>query len=633
MCGIAGIVMRGNVQARGEPRETIRQMLDVIGHRGPDGQGMFEGPGVWLGHRRLSIIDLDGGAQPLFNENQSIALVFNGELYGYRHLRNNLISRHQFSTETDAEVLLHLYEEVGDDVESQVDGMYAYAMHDGHRLETRLAVDPFAIKPLYYYLDNEILIFCSEMRGIQSAMRSMAISQSIDSDAASVYLRQGWIPAPHTLLHGVKKFLPGEVIVVLENGQVRHRVVPPLSREVDLENVASLDEVETVLCKVVAEQLVADVDVGLFLSGGIDSSVLAALAARGGAHLKTFTARFVGSGAEGERANEADIARAVASLLGTDHHEFTVTSTAMMSGLDACLEALDEPIVDPATLPLLSLCRLARDSVKVCLAGDGGDEMFGGYSRHWLASYRKHFQVLPSWIQSLGIGLPRALGRIPIPKLQRHARRLQSFGSVLAEPGYVPGPFSHQFESLLGPTARAIVTASDHGRRLGSVICEDLEGQLAGQLLPKTDRMSMWTSLEVRVPYVDRRVLDVAARVPWNQKIRGRQTKVVLRNLASRFLPEEIAQRPKHGFRVPLSAWLRNELLETVHTRLLDDYRIEENVFPLSSCRQIVNAHASGAQEHGIRIWAVFVLNDWLRRNAFDISDWRDSPKPDEHSK
>jgi asparagine synthase (glutamine-hydrolysing) len=586
-------------------------MIQRLAHRGPDGIRDYADERACLAHARLSIIDLEGGAQPLFNEDGSLALVFNGEIYGYKQLQAQLARTHTLKSQSDSEVLLHLFEDLGEVMHERLNGMYAFAFYNSTAGELYAAIDPAGIKPLYYAVRNGLLLFASEIRAIVEALRYARMECEADMAAASSYLLNGWVPPPYSLIKGVRKLPPGGFLRA-RDGKVEEGIHGGRRVIGAADGLTSDSDLESQLRAVIEDQLVADVPVGLFLSGGIDSSLLLALTpAKRRPELSTFTIGFAGESQEVKRSNEADFAGEVATHFGTRHHTEFIAAHDLLQLLDSGLEAMDEPIADPAILPLLRLSAFARSQVKVCLSGDGGDELFGGYLRFRTLRAKK-------WVQSLHARGPlqamrRALG---LSLLGRSAtcRRLRSLMGHLQDPRFFSGPVdpAHvaRMEQSLPPGFRSKHVA-DVSR---STIQEEIEGQLAGQLLPKTDRITMWTGLEVRVPFLDQRMIDFARRMPPEEMSTLTRGKKPLRDILSRHLPAHLAQRGKHGFRVPLAGWFRHELKAELEGRLLDDRHFPGHLLPDGYLKEALRAHMAQSRDESYFIWAAFALDSWFRR-------------------
>ncbi|RXK55720.1 asparagine synthase (glutamine-hydrolyzing) [Oleiharenicola lentus] len=613
MCGIAG-TFRLNEESRQDLAvDLARIMIRRLAHRGPDGIGDFADERACLAHARLSIIDLEGGAQPLFNEEGNLALVFNGEIYGYKQLQAELAKTHVLRTQSDSEVLLHLYEDLGFRMHERLNGMYAFALYNRQSGEFYAANDGAGIKPLYYAVRNGILLFASEIRAIVEALRAGRMECEADLEAARSYLLNGWIPPPYSLLKGVRKLPPGGFLRV-RDGRVEsgvHRAKTPVAV---LGNAAAVSSLEAQLTAVIEDQLVADVPVGLFLSGGIDSSLLLALtpAARR-KELSTFTIGFAGNTAEVRRSNEADYARDVAAHFGTQHHTEYMAAQDLLQLLDAGLDAMDEPIADPAILPLLRMSTFARAKVKVCLSGDGGDELFGGYLRFRTLRARQ-------WVQALHAGAPLlAMRRVMgLGMMGRSAvcGRMRSLLGHLSDPRFFSGPIDPKHVRYLEQPLPAGFRSKHVADVARSTIEEEIEGQLAGQLLPKTDRITMWTGLEVRVPFLDDRMIDYARRLPPAGMATLTRGKMPLRDILSRHLPARLAMREKHGFRVPLAGWFRHELRSELEGRLRDGRHFPVQLLPVNHLTEILDAHLGETRDESYFLWAAFALESWFRRHG-----------------
>jgi asparagine synthase (glutamine-hydrolysing) len=617
MCGIAGILsISGKVTVECR-RAAVAGMLRAITHRGPDETGHYEDRQVTLGHARLSIIDLAGGRQPLFNEDRSCVLVYNGEVYDYQRIRDRLAGRHTFATNTDSEVLVHLYEDEGEGFCEQLNGMYAYAIWDSGEARLQLAIDPVGIKPLYHYRDDHCFVFCSELRGMICGLRQLGVTVQWNHTAIRSFLQLGWFPAPDTPWMRVRKLGPGERLTVDRAGQ--RSAQTPLPHGCTWSDgeagEATVEQLDNLLTETVRSQLVADVPVGVFLSGGIDSSLLTAVAGKLQPGIKTFCVGFSGESDDVIAADESQVARVVADHLGTEHHTLIVDPRGLLELLDDAWLAMDEPIVDPAVLPLLLVSREARRHVKVCLSGDGGDEVFGGYPHHWLLAWKRRFHAAPVWLRSLAGGVANCLPRSPSRGFREKLRRARVGYCMLADQDYVPGPFSAPHANWLVDPAPYRQVRRDQLYDDDWYYTDGLLHPLAGQMLPKTDRVSMYASIEVRVPLLDNRMLAFGRSLPFSAKVgRNGVTKVVLRQLLARYVPAEISRRPKHGFRVPLAGWFRNELKRDVRERLGEGVGIPEEVIRPEAVRRLVAEHLSGQAEHSVRLWALMTFSHWAEQ-------------------
>lgn len=561
MCGIYGAVF---ADSRPVDEGGLRRELKLLRHRGPDAEGAWSGPGVGLAACRLSVVDLAAGPQPYWNETRTVAALANGEIYNHDALRKGLARKaHRFATRTDAEVLVHLYEEEGLGMASRLDGMYAFAVWDAPRRRLFLARDPFGVKPLYYAESSDGVAFASEVGPLVPRA-----GREIDPEALQLYFLLGHVPSPRSIWKGVRKLPPGAAYV-WEGGRGR-LVEAPLPRfgKPEIHGMAEAAEASRdALGRSVAEQLAADVPVGVLLSGGIDSSLIAAEAVKGRRDLKTFSVGFAGAPGHDETSH----ARGVAGALGTVHREGAVAPPDRQA-LAGLLEGFGEPFADSSAIAMDGVSRLAREEVTVVLSGEGGDELFGGYAERYVWDARAaRIATLPGWAvegaRAVGSGL---LGIVPGSASKNLRRRWNKFlvGSRLPD----ADRYLHWFalfpdaarRELLGEGCRsaenpyaASFAATARDDPLHRLMAADLAVTLPGDMLAKSDRMSMRHGLELRVPFLSRAVWDVACRIDPALKVRGGETKRVLRALARKSLPAGIAERPKQGFEVPIAAWMR----------------------------------------------------------------------------
>lgn len=613
MCGTYGLAWRNGNITGNRAKSAAQAMQRVLGHRGPDGTGLLERDGLMLGHLRLAIIDLAGGAQPMVSPDGRVALSYNGECYNFLGLMDDL-SRcgWNFASRCDSEVLLAGYTLQGPEFDEALNGMYAYAMLDeraGRRIQ--LSTDPVGIKPMFLYEDDEVFLFASELRGIVVGLRALGKRVDVDSEAVEAYLRLGWVPAPLSLVTGARKLAPGERWILDLDRWSATCASKRLRRQGEVFRGDENDLQEALrrcLSDVVKRQTISDVPLGFFLSGGVDSSLLLAIAAELGIAAQSFTISFVGDGHGVASANEGEVARAVAGHLGSPINIIEVEADTLRRSLWECLDAMDQPLADPACLPLLLLSRLAAQKVKVCLSGDGGDELFAGYTRHRIARLKSGWRSLPSPLRALTRAAASHLPTAPSTGYRENLRRVRVAHELIDSPNYVDGPFAQQIthqEVRLEPWNQSVMLSS------AGLMEADIEGQLAGQMLPKTDNMTMAASLECRVPLLDLDLIELASGVPLEMKSRERTGKYPLRKLLGRYLPAEITQRPKHGFRVPLTDWLRGPMAGEIRDRLLcEQSEVAEFLTPLQT-ETVVNEHLSGRGEHSIRLWALLAFSHW----------------------
>jgi asparagine synthase (glutamine-hydrolysing) len=623
MCGIAGVLYA-------DPSLTpdlglLVAMGNTIAHRGPDDEGFLVEAGVGMVHRRLSIIDLTGGNQPLGNEDGSIQVVFNGEIYNYQALRADLEARgHHFRTGSDTEVLVHLYEEHGEGMVERLRGMFAFALWDRPRRRLVLARDRVGIKPLYIYRGPEKLLFGSEPKAI---LADPDVERRIDPAALEDYLAFGVVPGRRSIFAGIEKLLPAHVLTVgpgdwnrAPRRYWRLVIMPDLRRTAD----DWQEEICTKLDETLRLHLIADVPVGAFLSGGIDSSLVVASAARGATGpLQTFSIGFR------EKAfSELPYARQVAERFGTRHTEQVIMPDAV-SLLGELTRYYDEPFADSSAIPTFLVSRLASRSVKVVLSGDGGDEAFGGYARY--AHDLKEATVrqrLPAWFRRAALGplgrtwpkadwLPRPLRvKTALMNLSREAASAYANTMTLCRP-----PLRRR---LLAADVRAGLDGHDPeriirdgyatapaGDALGGMIAADLEMILPDDYLVKVDRASMANGLEVRPPLLDHEVLELAARIPSRWKIRRGETKWILKQAYRDRLPRAILARPKQGFEIPVDAWLRGPLRDMFESAVLDPRARIADLVDQTTARDVYRAHLTRTYRYGGILWSLLILARW----------------------
>jgi asparagine synthase (glutamine-hydrolysing) len=607
-------------------------MCSLITHRGPDEDGFFDGPGVALGMRRLKVIDLSTGRQPLRNEDGSVVVVFNGEIYNFRELRTRLEAKgHQFATRSDTEVIAHAYEEFGDAFPKELAGMFAIALWDQRRRRLILVRDRFGKKPLYYTQSATEVAFASELKCLLAAAR---LSRELDPAALDQYLGMGYVPAPRTILRDARK-LPAGHLLVFEAGALTvspYWRLEPLSAE-HPNPTSSLaeqaDQLEALLTAAVEKRLVSDVPIGAFLSGGLDSSVVVAVMARLMREpVRTFTIGFDEPGF-----SEAPTAERTAHALGTDHRQL-VLRPDFEQLLPVIAWGLDEPLGDPSIVPTYYVSRLARERVTVCLTGDGGDELFAGYQRYSRALAEHRYDRLPAGVRklagSLSSVLPagtrgkQRLARLPLGWMDRYAASMVTFPLPARADLY-----RASWRSNLGrPTAEAHFTSLlNEARRsplLTALQWTDVQSYLADDILVKVDRMSMLNSLETRAPILDHLVAEWAFRLPPSSHHDGRSAKRVFREVARRLVPDEILHRPKMGFGVPLRAWLRGPLRELSRDALLGNGLARRDWFEPVRLRQLLDRQLSGQFDYAYRVWHLICLELWaqsfLDRPAADLA-------------
>jgi asparagine synthase (glutamine-hydrolysing) len=628
MCGICGLV---SLNGRPADRALLERMNSALVHRGPDSDGVFVEDGVGVAARRLAIIDLATGDQPLSNEDGSVVVVQNGEIYNYRELRAGLIAKgHRFRTEGDTEVLAHLYEERGVRFAEDLRGMFAIALWDARRRRLVLARDRFGIKPLYYRLSADAFSFASELKAL---LRQPGFSRAIDPEAVEAFLAFSFVPAPLSVFREARKLPPGSTLVWNEAAPTELEIDryaeprPVMADEVRTGSEEELaEELRERLRDSVRAHLIADVPVGVLLSGGIDSCTLAALASETTPHISTFTIGF-----DEREFDERALARLVAERYGTNHHELVVRPDAAEL-LPALATTFDEPFADSSAVPTYLISQLARQHVTVALSGEGGDELFGGYNYyagHALARrlapaaalLRPFVERLPTSTakaSSLDWRAKRWVRAARLSPLERH----YAWKSV-----FTPG----ERAELLQPELRTAVDpleiirphfdATEGAEELARMMGLDVAVFMVDDMLVKTDRASMAHSLEARVPLLDPVVAELALALPSSLKVRGLAKKRLLRRAVAPLLPREILEGKKRGFSAPIGAWLRGELQPLTRDVLSPAAVRRQGFFRPDVVTRLVDDHVAGSADHSRKIWALLTFALWFDRYGGATAD------------
>jgi len=626
MCGITGIF--DSRERRSVDDALLFRMNDSLVHRGPDDSGYHIEPGVGLAQRRLSIIDLAGGHQPMFNEDRTVVLVYNGEIYNFPELTVELTDAgHRFQTRSDTEVIVHAWEEWGEDCVSRFRGMFAFALWDRKRETLFLARDRLGIKPLYYaYLPDGHVIFGSELKAL---LVHPGLTRDIDPRSVEDYFAYGYVPEPRTIFRQARKLPPGHTLTIERGGgRARPREfwdIPFRPVSVGTEEDVAEELIER-LREAVRIRLIADVPLGAFLSGGVDSSsVVAMMAGVSPDPVNTCSISFGASDF-----NEAHHAARVAERYHTRHHVEPV-DTDDFGLIDELARIYDEPFADSSAIPTYRVCQLARKHVKVALSGDGGDENLAGYRRYrWHVYEERTRGLVPYGIRrplfgSLGSIYPKADWA---PKLFRAKSTLEALArdslegyfhsvSILGDP-LRERLFSPQFRTEL-QDYRAVEVLRRHAQSapehpLSRVQYLDMKTYLVGDILTKVDRASMAHSLEVRVPLLDHKLVEWISGLPPDLKLRGREGKYVFKKALRRYLPDEVIYRPKMGFAVPLATWFRGPLRERVRQTILGSLLEETGMFNTGFLREIVGQHETGRRDYSVAIWSLMMLEAFLRQ-------------------
>jgi asparagine synthase (glutamine-hydrolysing) len=625
MCGITGWA---NLDSHAPPpdgaRDLLHAMCERMIHRGPDSEGLFVTTGAALGMRRLAIIDLVTGEQPVFNEDKSVSVILNGEIYNYRELRAMLQKRgHAFRSASDTEVLPHLYEEFGDAMVRELNGMFAFALWDSRRRRLLIARDRFGEKPLYWGVFDNTLLFASEPKVL---LAHPAVQPSLNLNALRQYLSFDYVPAPLSIYEGINK-LPAAHKLTLENGRVNVERYWQLSYKtaepVPSENEAA-EQLRELLADAVRMRLVSDVPLGVLLSGGVDSSTVAALAVRASSEaVKTFSISFAESSFD-----ESAYARGVAKFLGTDHHEERLSANLAANLVSEIGAWMDEPFSDPSLVPTYLLSRFTRKHVTVALGGDGGDELFAGYQMYaghrWAEVYKRFptvvrrgliepvVKLLPVKTKNLSFDY-KALRFVTGTKYDTVTRHHVWFGSFTPE----------EQQQLLTPEAlaasdgeiyadaRAIAEECNSDDLVTQMQSVDTRLYLAEDILTKVDRASMAVSLEVRAPFLDPRVAEFAASLPCNYKLRGLKTKYILKKAVHELLPAFVTRRGKKGFGVPVAEWLKVQLRPLARDLLSPERVRRAGVFNPDFVARLQDEHERGVANHRKLLWTLLMFELW----------------------
>lgn len=630
MCGIAGAVWWNDKET--VTREVLQRMTDAISHRGPDAEGHLyvertqQSPGVGLGHRRLSIIDVAGSRQPLGNEDGQIQIVFNGEIYNYRELRADLVQRgHTFATDGDTEVIVHLYEEYGLEFVQHLRGMFAFAVWDGVKDQLVLVRDRLGQKPLFFRMDNGRLSFASELK---SLLQIPNIPRVVDRESVLRYMTLQYVPSPHSILQGFER-LPPAGMAVLKAGQLSLSTwwSPPWN-EPELSRTKISDwqeELRAELTEAVRLRLRSDVPLGAFLSGGIDSTVITGLMqTQLNEPVQTFSIGF-----PVKAFDERHYARQASEMLGTAHHESVVSPDALEL-LPRLIWHYDEPYSDSSAVPTMYLSKMTREHVTVALTGDAGDELFCGYDRYRAVRIANSMNVTPKWIRrmfaSAASFLPtsvrqksllrrgkRLLQTLAQDSEERYLNWISIFNRVALQ--QVASADLHQLTNDIDPAQCIFDTYARYPNRdfVSRTTAVDLETYLPGDLLTKVDIASMHVGLECRSPMLDHRVVELAARMPIEVKQSMKQGKRVLTETFRDLIPDDIQTRKKMGFGVPIDHWFRNELKPLLHDILLSKRCRERGLLNMDFVQTLIEQHTKSQFDHAYRLWNLLCLELWHR--------------------
>lgn len=626
MCGICGQYNYENT----EPvrRRDIEAMAGAIAHRGPDDEGYYlDGP-LGLGFRRLSIIDLVGGHQPMSDQEESVWVVFNGEIYNFPELKQELQSYgHIFRTKSDTEVIIHGYKQWGDDVLNRLNGMFGLAIWDRSRRRLLLARDPFGIKLLYYSIDHGRLLFGSEIRAVRATM-----SQSPDLDPLSLnlFLRYRYTPSPHTIFKGVKKLAPGTKLTVQDGRcevsrwyQFQPRPFSPAKSPGEAQ-----EELLAIYQRAMRRQLISDVPVGLLLSGGLDSGLLLALMNENGHSWPTYTVGYGSTFVDDELSDAAQTAK----LLGSQHTNVTISRGTFEENLPKIVSVLEEPIASSSIVPMYFVCERARQDVKVALVGQGPDELFGGYRRHLGVRYGAMWARLPNGVKT---AISSAIGYLPrnetlkrgvyslatLDRMQRYQNVFSILPGERVDTLFQDGLLDAGAGDSIQECWSDMSSLMDGTDELGGFQFLEVRSSLPDELLMYADKLSMAHSLELRVPYLDKEIVEFVERLPASVKVRRGSQKWLHRQVCRTYLSSSILRRPKRGFAVNVvDEWFRNSMDSNMTESLLDGGSEIYQYLRPSAVRQVFEQHASGRQDNHKILFSLVVLDEWLRANDTPVA-------------
>jgi len=633
MCGIAGWINLRQSDSNDGAEPVLHSMCERIVHRGPNSEGLWIDDTVALGMRRLSIIDLVTGDQPVFSCDKSVIVMMNGELYNYREVRAELEKNgHKFTTKSDTEILPHLYEEYGDGLLEHVNGMYAFSLWDARAKKLIIARDRFGEKPLYYGVFDNKLIWASELKAI---IAHPSVKPELDLNALRHYVSFDYVPAPMSIFKGIHK-LPAAHVLTLENGEVRTRrywdisfVKPTVSDRRSRSETAGLTEeagnLRDLLSDAVRMRLVSDVPLGILLSGGIDSSTIAAFATQHATErVKTFSIGF-----EEDSFDESKYARKVAKHLNTEHYEDKLSATTAGDLISEIGKWLDEPMSDGSLIPTVLLSQFVRKHVTVALGGDGGDELFAGYPMYYAHTVAAKYKSVPAFLRSGLIepiinALPVSTNNMSFDYKAKRFVRAAKFDDVERHHSWF-GSFSidqhaqlfskdvlSQTDADIYREVRELVGKSDAKNVIEQMQYADINYYLAEDILTKVDRAAMSVSLETRAPFLDPRVGQFAASIPVEYKLKGKSGKVILKEAMKDLLPHDILHRPKKGFGIPIAEWLKGRLNPLMH-EMLDSKKLkEQGLFDAKYIERLISEHESGKASHHKELWTLLVFQLWV---------------------
>ncbi|HEV8159565.1 MAG TPA: asparagine synthase (glutamine-hydrolyzing) [Pyrinomonadaceae bacterium] len=625
MCGIAGWINLENNRGANHSEAVLHAMCERMKHRGPDSEGLWLDETVALGMRRLSIIDLHTGEQPVYSEDKSIVVVMNGELYNFREVGNDLEKRgHKFETRTDTEILPHLYEEYGEAMLEHINGMFAFALWDTRKKKLLLARDRFGEKPLYYGVFDGTLVFTSEPKVL---FEHPSVKREINTDALRSFLSFDYVPAPASIYKNIYK-LPAAHLLILEKGEVKTRRYWNLTfhKNGDTPSVEkAATDLRELLADAVRMRLVSDVPLGILLSGGVDSSTVAAFATQFSTErVKTFSIGF-----EEDSFDESKFAREVATHLGTEHYEDKLSVERAADLISEIGTWLDEPMSDGSLLPTFLLSRFVKKYVTVALGGDGGDEIFAGYPMYFGHKMARVYDSIPRFLRA-GVIEP-IVNNLPVSTknlsfdykakrfvaaskydvVTRHHSWFGSF-SIDQQNDLLTKDILAQTSNDIYKGAKDLLKITDAPTEIEQMQFLDMNFYMAEDILTKVDRASMAVSLEVRAPFLDPRVAQFAASLPLEYKLKGNKGKYILKKAVEPLLPKSILQRPKKGFGIPIAEWLKGRLNPLMHDLLAPERLKNQGLFNEKFVQKLIREHETNVASHHKQLWTLLVFQLWF---------------------
>lgn len=618
MCGICGIV---NFDKRViSDARIVHSMTNTLKHRGPDNEGYFIRNPIGLGHRRLSIIDLATGNQPLFNEDASCSIILNGEVYNFQELQNELRRKnHIFKTRSDTEVVIHAYEEYGFECVKYLRGMFAFAIWDDKKEILFLVRDRLGKKPLYYYYDSQKFIFASEIKAL---LKTGFVKAEVNKEAIDEFLSLGYVIAPNTLFRNIKKVLPGDMVIV-KDGKITQQEYWNLEA-IHQEN-RSLNEFQNELRDILDEsvklRMISDVPLGAFLSGGIDSSIIVGIMSKfSNQPVKTFSVGYKNQ----RKFSELGYAQIVANYFKTEHHEIILEPVDFYGAIPQMVWHLDEPIADQACIPLWLMSKEAKKFVTVLLSGEGSDELFAGYPIYSLMQGFEKYQKIPLWLRSYLVDplITRILGerrgqkyvewsRLPLE--ERFLGDMADFSTNLRKQLYSPEFLGFSSQNDFRARIRNFYNKVQGRDSLDKMQYLDMKTWLVDDLLLKADKMTMAASVELRCPFLDHKLVEFSRKLPSKLKLNRVTTKYILKETYEKFLPKEIAYRKKKGFPVPLTSWFQGDLNKQIEEILLNKRTLQRNYFNRGFIKEIIEKQSQKKEDYSKLLWSLLVLEFWHR--------------------